>query len=159
MEDERGQRTVPIEPALLPLLNVLRGQGTEIVALLLSRGEDRNAGIFRGHLAAAGVTRARLTADKRARQRSRSTSASLRDSYATWLVLAGLPDKRIQRRLGHASNSTTDRYIKTAEALDIGALSEPFPRLPPTPSVRPTRGHKTTKPRTCRGLFSCAGRI
>jgi hypothetical protein len=87
---------------------------------------------------------------------------SLRDSYATWLALAGVRDKRIQRRLGHASNQTTDRYIKAAEAFDVAAIGEPFPG--PTeiafgPAVGPTRGHKTTKPRNYRGLFSCAGAI
>jgi integrase len=55
---------------------------------------------------------------------------SLRDSYATWHALAGIPDKRIQRRLGHASNTTTDRYIKAAEAFDVEAIGEPFPALP-----------------------------
>jgi integrase len=137
-----GQRTVPIEPPLLPLLEALRAAGNELVAPLLSCGEDRNAGAFRRHLAAAGVTRARLTADNETEEPA--DFRSLRDSYATWQALAGIPDKRIQRRLGHASNQTTDRYIKAAEAFDVEAIGTPFPALPAALQTTCQTRHKKT---------------
>jgi hypothetical protein len=55
---------------------------------------------------------------------------SLRDSYATWSALAGVGDPVLQRRMGHASASTTDRYVKAAEAFDAAAIGAPFPALP-----------------------------
>jgi integrase len=123
-----GQRSVPIEPTLVPLLKTIRLDDDDPVAPLLTSGEDRIAGTFRVHLADAGVKRARLTADNDTEEPI--DFRSLRDSYATWHALAGIPDKRIQRRLGHASNTTTDRYIKAAEAFDVEAIGEPFPALP-----------------------------
>ena len=121
-----GHRTVPIEPTLLPLLEAMKGVGTDAVAPLLAR-EDAAAGMFRADLAIAKCTRPRLTADNETEEPV--DFRSLRDSYATWLALAGVPDKRIQRRLGHASNSTTDRYIKAAETFgrrgDRRALPHP----------------------------------
>jgi integrase len=140
-----GQRTVPIEPALLPLLEALKGEHDELVAPLLSRGEDRNAEILRAHLVKARVTRPRLTADTETEEPM--DFRSLRDSYATWLALAGVPDKRIQRRLGHASNTTTDRYIKAAEAFDVAAIGEPFPPLPPDLLAQPLAQPSPTKRR------------
>lgn len=140
-----GQRTVPIEPALLPLLETLRGEDDEPVAPLLSCGEDRNAGILRAHLLAAGAKRPRLTADNATEEPV--DFRSLRDSYATWLALAGVPDKRIQRRLGHASNLTTDRYIKAAESFDVAAIGEPFPPLPSTLLAQPLAQRVWTKRR------------
>jgi integrase len=123
-----GQRTIPIEPALAPILDALRGAPGANVAWLLSEGEHRVAGPFRDHLKLAGITRARLYADDETQEPV--DFRSLRDSYATWLALAGVPDKRIQRRLGHASNSTTDRYIKAAESFDVATIGAPFPTLP-----------------------------
>ena len=102
-----GQRTVPIETALLPLLEVLRGEGDELVVPLLSQGENRNGGLFRSHLGVARVARTRLFADNATEEPA--DFRSLRDSYATWLALAGVPDKRIQRRLGHSSGLVADR--------------------------------------------------
>ena len=123
-----GQRTVPIETALLPLLEVIRGEGDKLVVPLLSQGENRNGGLFRSHLGVARVARTRLFADNATEEPA--DFRSLRDSYATWLALAGVPDKRIQRRLGHSSGLVTDRYIKAAETFDASAVGEPFPPLP-----------------------------
>ena len=33
--------------------------------------------------------------------------------------------------MGHASPTTTDRYIKAAEALDPASIGDPFPSLDP----------------------------
>jgi integrase len=89
--------------------------------------EERLAGRFREHLAAAGITRARLTADNETEEPI--DFRSLRDSHATWQAIAGLSPKVIQRRLGHRSGGTTDRYIKAAHAFDAEAIGKPFPVL------------------------------
>lgn len=140
-----GQRTVPIEPSLLPLLARLKDAAeapnaaesardataraaAALVAPLLTGGEGRTAGIFREHLARAKLTRARLWADNPTEEPV--DFRSLRDSYATWLALSDVPEKRIQRRLGHKSAATTDRYIKAAETFDVDAIGLPFPKFP-----------------------------
>lgn len=138
-----GQRVVPIEPALLPLLEALHDDdGTKLVAPLVMSSEDRMASTFREHLHAAGVDRQRLFADNMTEERV--DFRSLRDSYATWLALANVPEKRIQRRLGHASPSVTDKYIKAAESFDPTMIGAPFPELPE--GVSPKRW--TTKEKT-----------
>ena len=126
-----AQRTIPIEATLLPARVAMRGKadGAALVAPLLSSRDDRHAATFRDDLVLAGVTRPRLAADTATEEPA--DFRSLRDSYATWLALADVADKRIQRRLGHASNLTTDRYIKVAESFDIHAIGLPFPMLPP----------------------------
>ena len=44
--------------------------------------------------------------------------------------MTGISDKVIQRRMGHASPLTTDRYIKAAESLATEHVGLPFPVLP-----------------------------
>jgi integrase len=121
-----GQRMVPIEPQLVHLLRAMRGKDDDLVAPLITG--HRIADIFRAHLATAGVKRARLTADNDTEEPV--DFRSLRDSYATWLALAEVPDKRIQRRLGHATAATTDGYIKAAESFDVATIGAPFPVIP-----------------------------
>jgi integrase len=124
-----GQRTLPIEASLAPLLEALRGAPDAPVApLLAGPKQQRIAPTFREHLRQAGITRARLFADNETEEAV--DFRSLRDSYATWLALAGVPDKRIQRRLGHKGADTTDGYIKAAESFDAAMIGEPFPALP-----------------------------
>jgi integrase len=131
----RGQRIIPIHPNLVPMLEAMKGEaGTLVVPNLLAGNEHRFAEGFRAHLRAAGVNRARLSADNDTEEPV--DFRSLRDSYATHLALTGIGDKVIQRRMGHASASTTDRYIKAAESLDVNAIGEPFPPLPRALSVR-----------------------
>lgn len=137
-----GQRLIPIEATLLPMLEGLRGADDEPVAPMLVGGDERVAALFRSHLVMAGVTRARLTADNETEEPV--DFRSLRDTYATWLALAGIPDKRIQRRLGHRSATTTDRYIKAAESFDVDAIGAPFPALPEALWTR----HWTSAPRS-----------
>jgi integrase len=142
----RGQRQVLIHEHLAPLLEAM-AKGEESFALvvpeLLAGNEHRFAQRFRGHLRMAGVTRARLLADNDTEEPI--DFRSLRDSYATWLALDGTPDKVIQRRMGHESALTTDRYIKAAESLDPKAIGAPFPALPKRvwtkvrPSIKPLR--------------------
>lgn len=118
---------------------------------LLSSDEDHRAGTFRAHLALAGVDRPRLIADNATEEPV--DFRSLRDSYATWLALDGVGDKVIHRRMGHATASTTDRYIKAAESLDVDAIGAPFPSLPQALWTR-FRTTKSKTPRFPRGLRS-----
>ena len=124
-----GQRVMPIQPNLAPVLERLRGQPEERV-LSYSLDEYKIAVTFREGLRTAGVARPRLFADNPTEESI--DFRSLRDTHATWLALAGTNDKVIQRRMGHASPTTTDRYIKAAEALDPASVGEPFPSLEPS---------------------------
>jgi integrase len=127
----QGQRIVPLHEHLAPLLEKLRGEADEPVAPMLSvlkRGDDRFALTFREHLHAAKLERPRLVADTDTEEPI--DFRSLRDSYATWSALAGVGDRVLQRRMGHASPATTDRYVKAAESFDAAAIGEPFPPLP-----------------------------
>jgi hypothetical protein len=90
--------------------------------------EDPMAERFRGYLAEANVTRPRLIANNATEERI--DFRSLRDSHATWLALTGISDKVIQRRLGHASPTTTDRYVKAAETFAVQHVGAPFRPLP-----------------------------
>jgi integrase len=121
-----GQRLVPIHAILLPLLEALRGASNTRV--LPSHDEARMAGRFRAYLRQAGVTRPRLEADTETEEPI--DARSLRDTNATWLALIGTSDKIIQRRLGHASPATTDKYVKAAETFDALRVGTPFPRIP-----------------------------
>jgi integrase len=121
-----AKRMVPIEPNLLPLVKRMMGGPDELLVPLVAR--EHAVDHFRKHLKLAGVTRARLEADNDSEEPI--DFRSLRDSYATWCALAGVPDKRIQRRMGHATASTTDGYIKAAESFDVAAIGAPFPKLP-----------------------------
>lgn len=120
-------RTVPIEPALAPLLQTLvEGRpGTERL-LDMPDPEDRATGL-RDDLASAGVTRAALfTNDKRQKW---ITFHDLRATGITWAAVRGDEHLRIMQRAGHADASTSMLYIREAENLrkDFG---EPFPPLP-----------------------------
>lgn len=126
-----GQRVIPIHAHLQPMLEEHEGEPGELVAPLLASRvalEDRAANLFREHLEAAGLKRTRLTADNATEEPI--DFRSLRDSHATWLALAGVSDKVIQRRLGHEDGKTTDKYIKAAESLDVETIGTPFPPLP-----------------------------
>jgi integrase len=123
-----GQRVIPILDPLLPLLEALEGDPDELVLGSFNASEDHMATSFRTYLAAAGIDRPRLTADNPTEEAI--DFRSLRDTHATWLSLGGVSDKVIQRRMGHASPLTTDRYIKAAESLATMHVGRPFPELP-----------------------------
>ncbi len=125
-----GRRMVPIREELLPLLEVLVSgrRDDELLIAALEPMDHRLAERFRAALAAADVTRPRLTADTETEEPV--DFRSLRDTHATWLALEGHPLEIIKRRLGHVSADTTDRYIKQAEAFTSETLGAPFPPLP-----------------------------
>lgn len=121
-KSRNGVRRVPFEPTLLPVLEALCA-GKSAAELLFpwfrAVGENKAAGIFRVHLAAADVTASRLLEDSAARMPV--GFRSLRDSGITWLALAGVPIQHMQRRAGHDDMNTTMGYVKEAEDLSRGA--------------------------------------
>jgi integrase len=123
-----GQRVIPVLDPILPLLTALEGDPDELVLGSFRASEDHMATTFRNYLALAGVKRPRLTADNATEEPI--DFRSLRDTHATWLALGQVADKVIQRRMGHASPLTTDRYIKVAESLATERVGIPFPELP-----------------------------
>lgn len=115
-------RVVPIEATLAPLLEVLRADDGAHVC----RAPLWQAPQLRSHLAAAGVSRAALFG--RGPGQRPITFHDLRATCATWMALRGDDPLKIQRRMGHTSLATTQRYIREAETLgDVGA---PFPSIP-----------------------------
>lgn len=122
---EAGHRTFPIHPELLPLLAALRGADDELV--IGKTDADRIAGQFRAHLRLADVKRPRLFALTATEEPV--DFRSLRDSYATWSSLEGVPVTALRRRMGHETLETTDRYVKAAESIDARGIGAPFPSL------------------------------
>lgn len=134
-------RRVPIHPMLAPLLKAMRKElgdtGRVVQNEHDNQGEKHDHGFppledlaatLRTHLERADVKRADLHTDRSGTKRV--TFYDLRATGITWEVLAGTDHLRIMQRAGHANFSTTQGYIREAEAvgLDAGA---PFPALPP----------------------------
>ena len=125
-----GIRTVPIEPALIPLLERMKKgrKPSELVVPCLSAfGEDHLAQLFRKHLVTAGVKRPELHASTRTHVQSNFRSC--RDSGLTWLAMASVDVTKIMRRAGHDMVQTTMGYVKLAEDI-TGDLGVPFAPLP-----------------------------
>lgn len=129
-KSDAGVRTVPIEPALAPLLERMaegKQPSAHVVPTLSDFGEDHLAQLFRKHLQAAKVERAALHASTHSHVQSNFRSC--RDSGITWLALRGLSVDKIKRRAGHGKIDISDGYVKLAE--DHGdVLGEPFGPLP-----------------------------
>ena len=124
----KRRRHVPIHEALAPLLRARKerfgGEGRVFPDMPSKRTMARS---LRRWLARADVDRAELHAP------TPSTKPivfhDLRATGLTWLAVERVPLKTIQRRAGHASADTTDKYIRLAESLGSG-FGEPFPALP-----------------------------
>jgi integrase len=126
---ERGQREVPIPPALRPLLTSMRGRATAtspVAPLLAKVADNRRATFLRTHLALAELKRPRLLEDTATTMKV--NFRSLRDSGITWEALAGTPVDRIQARAGHEHLDTTIGYVKAVEDLS-GKFGAPFAPL------------------------------
>lgn len=131
-------RSVPIHPALRPLLEALDGEDSDPV-VETDITHEKTAAWFRSALAAAGVTRTALFTSTETTEKV--DFRSLRDTYATWGAIEGWPLQVIQRRLGHRTPTVTAKYCKAAEVVDVASIGPTFPPLPPEvwPSVRPTK--------------------
>jgi hypothetical protein len=84
---------------------------------------------LRTYLEVAGVTRAELhTTDA---TRKAMTFHDLRATGLTWLAIRGDDPLKIKQRAGHSAFTTTEGYIREAEAVRDG-FGEVFPSLPST---------------------------
>jgi integrase len=132
-------RKVPIHPKLEPLLKAMRKELGDAGRVVQNTHENKEAehgfppledlaATLRTHLRRAGVNRADLHDDRSTTKRV--TFYDLRATGITWEVLAGTDHVRIMQRAGHRNFSTTQGYIREAEAVGIDA-GAPFPALPP----------------------------
>jgi integrase len=120
-------RRIPVEPALLPLLRAMQAEG-HAGARVIRLPDDRHlARALRGLLEKAGLTRADLYASDATRKAM--TWHDLRATGLTWLAVRGDDPLKIKQRAGHATFSTTEGYIREAEALHVG-FGDVFPQLP-----------------------------
>lgn len=122
-------RRVPIEPALLPLLQAMHDEaGGEGKVIALPSDRDLARG-FRLWLGKAKVDRAEL--HHATPTRKAITVYDLRASGITWRAIRGDEPLRIMHCAGHTSFQTTQLYVREAESLRVG-FGEVFPRLPPS---------------------------
>jgi integrase len=123
-------RRFAVEPHLLPLLRVMHeeklGEGGLVIALPSERAMARN---LRRWLWKAGVRRPEL--HEGSPTRKQLTWHDLRATGATWMAVRGDEPLKIKQRCGHKTFSTTEIYIREAEAVREG-FGEPFPALPET---------------------------
>jgi integrase len=82
---------------------------------------------LRLYLAVAGVERDELYVNDATRKWI--TFHDLRATGLTWMAVRGDDALRIKQRAGHSSFSTTERYIREAEAVRDG-FGAVFPALP-----------------------------
>jgi integrase len=130
-----ASRTVPIPPALVPLLTDMRERagGTGLVCRGIASQRAMARGL-RTWLRKADVTRTALLT---------STSVSLairwhdlRATCGTWMAVAGCAAHEIRDVLGHTQTSMTDRYVRAAASVRGGHFGAPFPALPALVSNR-----------------------
>jgi integrase len=119
-------RRFALEPNLLPLLRAMHDQRGGKGPVVHLRG-DHMARLLREWLEAAGVDRPEL--HKGTPTRKPLTWHDLRATGATWMAVRGDDPLKIKQRCGHASFSTTELYIREAEAVRDG-FGEVFPALP-----------------------------
>lgn len=118
---------ISIEPELLPLLRAMHAE-RDGGARVLTLPDDRHlARALRGLLKKAGLTRADLYASDLTRKAM--TWHDLRATGLTWLAVRGDDPLKIKQRAGHVTFSTTEGYIREAEALHVG-FGDVFPPLP-----------------------------
>ncbi|MCE7893969.1 MAG: hypothetical protein DYH12_30445 [Sorangiineae bacterium PRO1] len=118
-------RRFAIEPELIPLLIALHRAGTARVELP-ARTQNLSV-MLKKMLLRAGITRPELhetTATRKA-----ITFYDLRATGITWMAVRGDEPLKIMQRAGHQNFSTTQGYIRTAEAVREG-FGVPFPPLP-----------------------------
>lgn len=125
----KTHRAVPIEPNLRPLLAALVRAADRHVDAPLVHMPPRESGAFmlRQHLQAAGIDRAELYADDATRMPI--TFHDLRATGITWCAVRGDEPIKLQRRAGHTTLDTTQRYIREAENVREG-FGDVFPALP-----------------------------
>jgi len=132
-------RRVPIEPALLPLLQALyeeaKGRRKEPTGGVFRMPSTSRSWKLRAFLERAGITRADLFASDATRKAI--TFHDLRATGITWCAVRGDDALRIMQRAGHADFATTRIYMREAENLAAG-FGTVFPPLPAVLLKRPT---------------------
>lgn len=116
---------VPLEPAIVPLLEAMRGAPNDPVVWMPSVSEQARG--FRKWLAKAGVERADLYASDATRRPIRFHDT--RSTFATWLAARGEPTLMIKAKCRHASVDMTEKYVRVVALLGSG-FGHPFPELP-----------------------------
>ena len=119
-------RRFALEPALLPLLQTMHDAagGKGHVVSFRDRHMSRDLRLW---LKRAGVTRPELHNGDATRKAL--TWHDLRATGLTWLAIHGVDATKIKQRAGHTTFSTTELYIREAEAVREG-FGEVFPPLP-----------------------------
>jgi len=123
----RRVRSVDVEPALVPLLEVLVEEAGEGGRLLRMPPDEDRACMLRRHLRVAGCTREALSADDELRAPMKFHG--LRDTCLSHMAVRGDDPLRIQWRAGHTSFAMTEKYISAAQKVAVG-FGEPLPALP-----------------------------
>ncbi len=148
-------RTVPIEPALLPLLGAMRQAANGEGRVIELPPDTALADVLRRLLHKAKVTRAKLYVSSKTRKQI--TWYDLRATGVTWRAIRGDNPIAIMQHAGHADFKTTQVYIR--EAQSIGADFGPvFPALPPelyesaigVPSGRPEFPTQVSHPKAAK---------
>ncbi len=120
-------RKVPVEPALLPLMQLLHRERIDERVFPMPPGEAL-ATRLRTYLLLAGVDRQELHADDATRKHI--TFHDLRATGITWMAARGDDPWKMKSRAGHSSISTTEGYVREVEAVGREVFGEVFPTLP-----------------------------
>jgi integrase len=121
-------RRVPIDPALLPLLEAMRAQANGQGRVLAIDETDRKVSRqLQRCLRIAKVKRSELFTNDATRKAI--TFHDLRATGITWCAVRGDDPLKIKQRAGHAGFGTTEGYIREAENLRDG-FGDVFPALP-----------------------------
>ena len=143
-------RRVAIEASLLPLLTAMKAERCSGPVFPVLPHPNNMATILRKRLLKAGVDRAEL--HNASATTKPITFHDLRSTGLTWLAIRGDESLAIQQRAGHATFSTTQGYIRMAEALRHG-FGKPFPDMPMLLDEWVLR-NELRKPETLRSLPS-----
>jgi integrase len=121
-------RRFKIEPELMPLLRAMHKESGGVGRVFDPFPMEKHlAPMIRRDLKRAGVTRAELFAHDKTRKQM--TFHDLRSTGITWMAVRGDDPLKIKHRAGHKQFSTSEGYIREAEAVRDG-FGAPFPALP-----------------------------
>ena len=126
----KQSRRFSVELEILPLMRIMHSEARAAGAAKLVQAmppcEDLSESL-RAHLHLAGVDRAELFVDSKTAKQI--TFHDLRATGLTWMAVRGDDPLKIKHRAGHVDFKTTERYIRTAEAVREG-FGTVFPSLP-----------------------------
>jgi integrase len=134
----KAARRFTMEPAIVPLVRAMHEESNGEGHVIQLPNDKHLARDFRQWLSAADVDRAELHASTPTRKAM--TFHDLRATGLTWLAIRGDDPLKIMQRAGHADFSTTQGYIRTAEAVrdGFGRVFPPLPSHPMDQTIGPT---------------------